>query len=266
MKSISILGCGWLGFPIAKELIMKGNLVKGSTTSSSKLSVLRQEKIHPFLIQLQEDKILGEVVAFLEKSSVLIIDIPPKLRGNASENFVQKIKNLIPFIEKSSIKNVIFISSTSVYNDDNKIVTEADTSLPETESGKQLLETEKLLCSSTHFQTTILRFGGLIGNDRNPIHYLSGKSQIENPFAPINFIHQDDCIAVIIKIISMDVWGEIFNAVAPFHPNRKTYYIEKAMKLGLDLPNFNESKPSLGKTVSSDKLIRLLNYDFKKLE
>jgi 3-hydroxyisobutyrate dehydrogenase-like beta-hydroxyacid dehydrogenase len=32
-KSISILGCGWLGVPLAKHLIQKGFSVKGSVTS-----------------------------------------------------------------------------------------------------------------------------------------------------------------------------------------------------------------------------------------
>ena len=37
---ISILGCGWLGFPLAKSLVEKGFSVKGSTTSENKLSIL----------------------------------------------------------------------------------------------------------------------------------------------------------------------------------------------------------------------------------
>jgi hypothetical protein len=35
---------------------------------------------------------------------ILIIDIPPKLRGTNKENF-GKIEALIPFIEKSTIEN-----------------------------------------------------------------------------------------------------------------------------------------------------------------
>lgn len=52
MTKISILGCGWLGFPLAKALLLKGFSVKGSTTSSEKLATLEKAGITPFLITL----------------------------------------------------------------------------------------------------------------------------------------------------------------------------------------------------------------------
>ncbi|MES2804752.1 MAG: SDR family NAD(P)-dependent oxidoreductase, partial [Bacteroidota bacterium] len=119
MTKISILGCGWLGFPLAKALLKRDYLVNGSTTSTEKLAVLENAGIEPFLIALSENKTSGNVTGFLEDSKILIIDVPPKLRGSEAESFVSKIRNVIPFIEKSSIENVLFISSTSVYNDDD---------------------------------------------------------------------------------------------------------------------------------------------------
>jgi len=115
-----------------------------------------------------------------------------------------------------------------------------------------------------HFQTTILRFGGLIGEDRNPIHFLAGRTNIENPNAPINLIHQEDCIGIILKIIESNCWEETFNAVAPFHPNREDYYSQKAKEYKLELPIFATSKPSVGKTILSDKLENVLKYQFIK--
>ena len=264
MTKISILGCGWLGFPLAKALTGNGFSVKGSTTSSEKIVGLKQAGITPFLIELRENGINGNADEFLEESQVLIINIPPKLRGNSSENFVSKIKNSVPFIEKSKIKKVLFVSSTSVYSDKETVVTEETIPIPDTESGKQLLECEKLLQHNFHFQTTILRFGGLIGEDRNPIHFLAGRTNIENPNAPINLIHQEDCIGIILKIIESNCWEETFNAVAPFHPNREDYYSQKAKEYKLELPIFATSKPSVGKTILSDKLENVLKYQFIK--
>ena len=91
MRQISILGCGWLGFPLAKELLKKDFSVYGSTTSSTKLSDLKVAGIIPFQILLNENSIEGNMTSFLENSEVLLINIPPKLRGNATENFVLKI-------------------------------------------------------------------------------------------------------------------------------------------------------------------------------
>ena len=264
MTNISILGCGWLGVPLAKALLKKDFLVKGSTTSMEKLLTLENVGITPFLIELGEVSIKGNVSEFLEESQVLIIDIPPKLRGTASENFVAKIKNLIPFIEKSGIKKVIFVSSTSVYSDENILVTAETIANPDTESGKQLKASEQLLQNTSHFETTVLRFGGLIGEDRNPIRFLAGRTNIENPNAPINLIHQEDCIGIILKIIDSNCWGKTFNAVAPFHPSREAYYTQKAKEYNLELTIFTASKPSIGKTILSDKLEKVLNYRFIK--
>ena len=264
MKQISILGCGWLGLPLAKALIGNGFSVNGSTTSIDKIGLLENAGITPFLIELGEKRINANVDEFLEKSQILIINIPPKLRGNSSKNFVSKIKNSIPFIEKSKIKKVLFVSSTSVYSDKDTVVTEHTIPNPDTESGKQLLECEKKLQDNFHFETTILRFGGLIGEDRNPIHFLAGRSNIENPDAPINLIHQEDCIGIILKIIDRNCWQETFNAVAPFHPNREEYYSKKAKNYNLEPPIFTHSKPSIGKTILSDKLENVLKYQFIK--
>lgn len=261
MGQISILGCGWLGLPLAKSLLENGFVVKGSTTSNAKISTLKEAGILPFLIQIEEEKTTGDMVSFLENSSVLIIDIPPKLHSNSSESFVSKIKNLLPFIENSSLEKILFVSSTSVYADDNLVVTEATQPQPETESGKQLLLAEQLL--QAHSQTTVLRFGGLIGNNRHPIHFLSGRTNVENPDAPINLIHLTDCIGILHKIIEANCWNETFNAVAPYHPTRKEYYTRKAIQLNLPVPQFDKSKPSIGKTILSEKLIAKLNYTFK---
>jgi len=263
MRQISILGCGWLGLPLAKSLLKKGFPVKGSTTSLDKIAVLKDNGIHAFQIEIGESQIKGEINSFLENSEILIIDIPPKLRGNQSENFVQKIQNLIPFIEKSSVEKVIFVSSTAVYADDNSVITEDTKPQPETESGKQLLEVEQLLQSNKNFQTTILRFGGLIGENRHPIHFLAGKQNLENPDAPINLIHQTDCIGIIEEILRQDYWDETFNAVTPFHPTRKAYYTQKAIELHLPLPEFEEGKFSIGKTIICDKLETMLHYKFQ---
>ena len=261
-NQISILGCGWLGLPLANFLIKSGFVVKGSTTNLDKISILENNKIQAFQIELSEIEIKGEIDSFLKNSEILIIDIPPKLRGVSSENFVKKIQNLIPFIEKAKIEKVIFISSTSVYADDNVFVTETTKPNPDTESGKQLLATEILLQSNVNFKTTVVRFAGLIGEDRHPIHFLTGRKNIENPEAPINLIHQKDCIGIIKAVIEQNCFGEIFNAVAPFHPTRKDYYSKKAQQLNILAPKFEVEKNTSGKIIRSDKLITELNYNF----
>lgn len=267
MKQISILGCGWLGLPLAKRLIENGNSVYGSTTSENKLPILKDAGINPFLVALESESVSENINAFLAESEILIIDIPPKLRAvnpdSEKKAFVEKIQNLIPFIEKSTVEKVLFVSSTSVYGDENDLITEETAPNPETESGKQLLLAEEILQKNQNFETTILRFGGLIGENRHPVKFLAGKENLENPDAPVNLIHQKDCIAIIEEIINQSKWNDIFNAAAPFHPIRAEYYTQKAIKQKLALPKFSSEKSNIKKVISSEKIESVLNYQFK---
>jgi nucleoside-diphosphate-sugar epimerase len=272
MNFITILGCGWFGLPLAKSLLSKGYNVKGSTTSATKLKTLKEAEIIPFQIQLNEQEIIGNISDFLHETDVLIIAIPPGLRKeilSSEMTFMNKMKTLIPYIEKSGIQKVLLVSSTSVYGDRFPIVeyTESTQTHPDTESGRQLVLSEKLLQSNIHFKTTVIRFGGLLGEDRHPIKFLAGRTQIENPDGPVNLIQREDCIGIIIKALDFackDKWGETFNAVAPQHPTRKTYYQKKAQQFNLPLPNFVEDTKSKGKIISSKKVETILDYSFQK--
>ena len=274
-KKIAILGCGWLGLSLAKSLLSKGYEVKGSTTSESKLELLKNAGISPFQIQLEENQIIGNIEDFLKETDILVIDIPPGLRRETSASnemtFVNKVKTLIPFIEKSGIQKVVFVSSTSVYGDGFQIVeiTEETQPNPDTESGKQLVVAETLLQSNPHFKTTVIRFGGLLGDDRHPIKFLAGRTNVENPDAPVNMIQREDCIGIIEEILKQVQhdnweWNQTFNAVAPQHPTRKAYYHKKAEIFNLPLPTFAEDSESKGKIISSKKVETILGYSFQK--
>jgi len=274
-KKISILGCGWLGLPLAKSLLSKGYEVKGSTTSESKLKVLKNAGISPFQIQLEENQIIGKIVEFLKETEVLVIDIPPGLRSEISSSqemtFVNKVKTLIPFIEKSGVQKVIFVSSTSVYSDGFPIIEITEETQPnsDTESGKQLVIAETLLQSNPHFKTTVIRFGGLLGDDRHPVKFLAGRTNVENPDAPVNMIQREDCIGIIEKTLDFArddnwEWNQNFNAVALQHPTRKEYYHKKAELFHLPLPTFAEDSESKGKIISSEKVETILGYSFQK--
>ena len=269
MSQISVLGCGWLGFSLAKKLIQKGFKVNGSTTTLEKINSFQDEKIKAFQINLSEDKILGNVEIFLNNSEVLVVAIPPKVRDNPETNsFVNKIRPLISNIEKSSISTVIFISSISVYGNDTNVVTEETIPNPDSESGKQLVEAEKLFSNNSNFNTIIVRMGGLIGENRHPVNYLSGRRNISNPEAVVNLIHRNDAISIIENLILFQKGKKnlhvTLNAVTPMYPTRENYYTQKSIEFKIPPPEFEMDKVSIGKKVSSEKLITLLNYQFQE--
>lgn len=264
-KNISIIGCGWLGLPLAKELVKTGCIVKGSTTSADKIERLKTAGILPFVVSISEDGIAGDIDGCLKASEILVINIPPGLRKNPKANFVKQMDLLCRKIERSTIKKVLYISSTSVYDEALEIPVITVDTAPNGQSyaAKQLIGAEQIFKTSPAFETTILRFGGLIGGDRNPAKFLSGKKEVKDPEGPVNLIHQEDCIAIIKTIIKHEHWNTDFNAAAPQHPTRETYYTSLCEKQQLPIPQFERATPSKGKIISSEKVQRILDYDFQ---
>jgi nucleoside-diphosphate-sugar epimerase len=262
MKTISILGCGWLGLPLAEHLLKEGFAVKGSVSRSERIELLKQKGIIPWQIQISDTTITGENLPGFLASETLIINFPPARREDIVEYHTAQMKQLINEINKSTIKHILFISSTSVYPELNRTITETDNFEPTKGSGKALIAVEQLLLSQTKFKTTIIRFAGLIGYDRQPGRFLSGKKNIENGNGPVNVIHQDDCILIISKIIQENVWGEIFNACSDIHPTRQEFYTLAAEKIALPLPEFISNNTNF-KIINSDKIKSRLDYSFK---
>jgi nucleoside-diphosphate-sugar epimerase len=262
LNSVSILGCGWLGLPLAFHLKEKGYAVKGSKTTDEGVQLLQEKGIDAYRIALLPEIYAEHVSEFLN-SEILIVNFPPKRREDIESFYPEQIQSLINAISGSVVKKVLFVSTTAIYQNLNKEVTEEDETTPEKSSGKAVLKAEQLLQASSQFQTTILRFGGLIGYDRNPGRFLAGKENVSNGQAPVNLIHRDDCISIIAQIVSQNVWGETFNACADEHPTREEFYTQMALKTGLIPPKFADDKSCSFKVINNNKLKQRLHYTFR---
>src|SRR3989338_6768199 len=232
--STSILGCGWLGYPLAKHLVSLGFSVKGSTTTPEKLKILREHRIVPFLIN-GEHYITGNPQEFFN-SNILFLNIPFRRDLKDPHFFKEQIQSVIEHVCKSSIEFVIFASSTSIYPQSLECACEDASFVPDNPRSQVLYETEQLLLNNRFFQTTIIRFAGLCGETRVPRTLTS----------VLNLIHLDDCVEIVTKIIRQNIRGEIFNACADVH-----------------LPVFKEAKEGARKVVSNEKLKSYLGYQFK---
>lgn len=258
---ISILGAGWLGLALGEALVMAGHEVKASTTSEEKLEKIKEKGITPFLIDLDED---GPLPAEFFQAELLIITLPPGRRDpDVIKNYTNRIQQLIQAIRKSPVLHLIYTSSTGVYGDQEGIVTENSPVSPSSPSSKAVYEAERLL-GKTESSLNILRLAGLIGGSRQPGRFLAGKKELKDGEAPVNLVHRDDCIGIILEIIRQKAWKEIFNVCADTHPSRAVFYTEQAEKLGLEPPDFlEEEKTKPYKVVSNEKVKRLLGYRFK---
>jgi len=245
MKSVSILGCGWLGIPLGVSLLDEGYSVKGSTTREEKLPLLEAQNIEPFIIDITS---FEEFDDFLH-ADILIIAITSKA--------IDAFENLIAQIQNSSIQKVIFISSTSVYGRINKVMTEEDAVLK-----TPLTAIEDLFRENSFFETTILRFAGLFGGERHPSNWFKNGRKIPQPKGFVNMIHQEDCIEIIHQIIDQNCWNETFNACSNHHPTRRDFYTVAKLSANAELPEFEENEEYEWKVISSKKVQAVLGYTF----
>ncbi len=265
-KQISILGCGWLGLPLALHLIDLGYIIKGTTTSVSKLDLLKSQGITPFHIKLSEEGITGNIKSFLSESQLLIINIPPGLRKNPGKNHVAEIQHLINAIEYAALKHIIFISSTSVYEDNYTFPTiyETDTPNAASNNGQQLIQIENMLREHSGFKTTIIRLSGLFDHQRHPAKILSGRKNLNHGDAPVNLIHKSDAISAIAKVIRSQTWNHTFNLAYPDHPPKKDYYTNYCQKHNIPLPYYDTKEKSKGKIIAMTSMAQLLNFKFQE--
>ena len=256
---VSILGCGWFGQGLAASLVGQGIKVNGSTTSQTKLAVLQAANIDAYLIDIISPETSTIDTSFFICDTLVIAN---NVRMNNAEAYLIKIKCTIGLILRAGIKKLIFISSTSVYGEPGMRVNESTQPTPITMASKLLLQAEKLLQAQPSFNTTIIRFGGLVGPGREPANFFAGKINIPNGDAPVNLIHLEDCIGITETIILSDHGSFIVNAVAPHHPTKKEFYTAAAKKAGLAIPEFI-SKKNKWKIVDSIYVTEPLKYEFK---
>ena len=259
---ISILGCGWLGLPLAISLIENGHEVKGSTRDREKLDELKNAGIEPFFLELNPEIKCDDPEGFFD-ADVLVLNIPPARRDDIIDFHKEQIGSVINALENSAIKKVVFTSSTSVYPELNREVAEDETAEPTKNSGKALKIVEKMLMDSHGFRTTVLRLAGLVGYDRNPRNFLKKRRVIHKINTPVNLVHRDDCIGVIQEIIRQDIWGDIFNVCSDNHPKRLDFYKSEAERAGLELEDAGETEYSDYKLVRNNKLRERLGYSYK---
>ena len=265
LKKIGLLGCGWLGMALAKQLILKGYKVKGSTTRLDKLYDLKKSGIEAYQINLNADSLSGDFESFLNELEVLVITIPPQF-SKPQTNLYESLNFVFQNHDLSFLKKLIYISSTGVFVD-GPDKTYDENSKPNNESprGKHLIALEALIKAQNQIQNkSILRYGGLIKhNGRHPVHFLSGKENISNPEAPVNLIEQKDAVDLLIKIIEKPKHFNIYHGVNPSHPSRVNYYTQKAKTLKLKPPIFDNTEISVGKIVQSKVTQDILNFEYK---
>lgn len=260
-KTISIIGLGWLGLPLAERLISAGFRVKGSVTSTKKVVALEQKGIEIHTLKLKPEP-SGNLNALLQ-TDTLVVNIPPKAATYGDSFYPDQIQQLTEAIRQSPVEHVIYVSSTSVYPELSRLVTEGEITRPEESPSPALIRAEQFVQHlAPEHQVTIVRFGGLMGYNRIPGKYVAGKT-VDSGVVPVNYIHRDDAVGILHTLLFRRITGT-FNAVAPQHPTREAIYQKSCAELGLTPPTFvSPAEPVPYKVVSPEKLIQATEYAFQ---
>jgi len=261
MEKIGIIGCGWLGQPLAAALVEQGFTVVGSVTTDEKKAKLAAQGVQAVRLKLTPAP-EGELAALLA-ADALVISVPPRAGAFGDAFHPQQIRHLTDAIRQTRRSPyVIYVSSTSVYPENNREAVEADVVTVQQAAAPALVEAEQLVLALGN--ASVVRCGGLMGYDRRPGKYVAGKKDIPTGAVPVNYIHRDDAAGILRALLAQPQPGEVFNAVAPRHPTRAEVYRESCQRFGYEQPTFAEpAAPVPFKIVDAGKVGRVLGYQFR---
>ncbi len=261
--TVAVLGCGWLGLPLAKHLLAQGHRVLGTTTSPEQLPLLAAIGVEAELLRLGPDFSADDearLTKLLSRAAILILNVPP--RAATAGGYPQLLRPVHRAVVAARMQAVLFVSTTGVYPDEPRLMRETD-AISTRDAASDVLRTEgHFVPRYGQWQSTVVRLGGLIGPGRAPGRFLAGRRNLPQGDAPTNLLHLTDAVGVLSTIVGQGIWGHTLNACAEFHPLRRDFYPAAAAYLGLEPPTF-QLDSSTGKTIDSSRLRSLVPYQFR---
>jgi len=269
-SSVGIIGCGWLGTPLAKALLEQNVDTFVTRSSTENLALLTEQGINGEVLLLPVETTetieqLKQHRVFKQKS--LVIAITPQFKQGRSD-YGEKVMQLVNAAKyQGCVNRIILLSSTAVYNDLLGEVTEESILDFSADKVPILHQAEKAVLSfgdkSTSRKGYVLRLAGLVGPNRHPGKFLLNGRMIKSPEARVNLIHQQDAQGLIFSLLTTEVNSGIFNGVSQTHVSKKDYYQAAAKALSLPVPKFSDEQHSAGiRIVSGNKARQFLSYQF----
>lgn len=119
-----------------------------------------------------------------------------------TQAYVTGLQNTLRALNLSTVKRLIFVSSTAVYHqNDGSLVDEHSATNPKQFNGKIMLEAERIAMQTG--MATAVRFSGIYGPGRNRLieRVLNGHCTPEQTVSYTNRIHSQDCSAALAHLI-----------------------------------------------------------------
>ena len=273
---VLIVGCGYVGMALGKELTAHGHEVFGLRRTERGAAELESAGIQGVLGDITR----GEDLARLDAEYDWVVNCVSASGGGVEDYravYLRGARNLVAWLEARPPKKFVYTSSTGVYGQtDGLLVDETSPAEPQTETGRVLVEAEEVLLEAARrmkLPAVILRLAGIYGPGRGYWlrENLRGQARIEGTGQRlINSIHRDDAAGAILAALHRGRPGEVYNVVDD-EPVSQIEFFEwlSTVLAGTLPPAVPEDLQAAGqrglshKRVSNLKLKAELGYRFK---
>lgn len=242
---VLVVGCGYVGLPLATELARLGHTVFGLRRSAESNEALQRAGINP----LQADITQPATLKNLPRDFDWVVNCVASGGGGVDDYrqlYLQGMQNLIQWLvpgRANEVPHFVYTSSTGVYGqNDGSLVDETSVAQPASETAQVLVKTEKLLLAAgreKNFPAMVLRAAGIYGPERGYLlkQFLRGEARIEGTGArTLNMIHRDDLVRAIIAALERGRGGEIYNVTDGEPVSQVEFFRWLAAKLSKPLP------------------------------
>lgn len=200
MKTVLIAGCGNVGTSLGKRLVQSNCRVLGLRRDTARLPA----EFEPLAIDLSRPFSLPELPARLAgvvflPSSRRDVELYKQTRVNGFRNLYDAL-----YQAACDVARWIYVSSTSVYGENEGEWVDEDTApTPESQTA-QVLRQGEMLMESLGLPGTTVRFGGIYGPGR--LMYLRRVARGDEctPGLWTNRIHVEDCARMLQHLLELD--------------------------------------------------------------
>jgi nucleoside-diphosphate-sugar epimerase len=238
---VLIVGCGFVGLPLAMELIAQGHHVVGIRRSPAGAAAMLSAGVEPFLADISRADFVRPPGRF-----DWVIFTAAASRSDAVQGYravyVDGLRQVLAQFTAEPPAKIVYTSSTSVYGQqDGSWVKETSPTEPRTATANVLLEAEGLVLATPKagVPAVVLRVAGIYGADRLPLldRFLKNETRIEGRGARhLNMIHRDDVVSAILAALRNGRAGECYNVVDHEPVTEVHFYTWMAETLGKWMP------------------------------
>ncbi|MBD2664343.1 NAD-dependent epimerase/dehydratase [Richelia sinica FACHB-800] len=200
--NIAIIGCGYVGYALARYWQQNHNFVLTVTTTTPERIPTLENVAHKVILTRGND--LEGLKSVLQNQDVVLLSMGAK-NGNAyEETYLETAKTLVTSLRQfTNIRHLIYTSSYSVYGDRNGVWVDEETPpAPPNRNAQILRKTEEVLlgAENENLRVCIFRLGGIYGPGRELIKIfgrVAGATRPGNGDEITNWIHLDDIIGAV---------------------------------------------------------------------